>query len=156
MSFGEFARIRSAAPRQATVDGSSSILVIDDDQRIRQAIELNLGRRHSLRLCTSGEEALRNLDEDIAVILLDLKMPNADGFEVLRQIRQKSPSILVIIYSAYHEQMVADAILSDKGPTICFEKNHEVGPLLAAIEDAIARRQEQRSSPTARSEEDPS
>ena len=51
---------------------------------------------------TNGEEALTKLKaKDFSLILLDLRMPGIDGMEVLRQVRQIRPDILIIMISAY-------------------------------------------------------
>ena len=67
------------------------ILIVDDDERNAfaavQALE-DLG--HELVVARSGEEALRCLlDDDFAVILLDLHMPGMDGYETAELIRQR-------------------------------------------------------------------
>src|SRR5689334_18179719 len=65
------------------------ILIVDDDERnafaASQALE-DLG--HELVIARSGEDALRKLlQDDFAVILLDLHMPGMDGYETARYIR---------------------------------------------------------------------
>src|ERR1700761_3312231 len=76
----------STAPAPAS---AARVLIVDDDERnafaARQALE-DLG--HDLVVAHSGKEALRQLlDGDFAVILLDLHMPEMDGYETARFIR---------------------------------------------------------------------
>jgi DNA-binding NarL/FixJ family response regulator len=48
----------------------------------------------------TGDEAIRlTLDDQANVVLLDMKIPDKDGFEVLRRIRDLRPNVAVVIYS---------------------------------------------------------
>jgi len=72
--------------------GRSTILLVDDLQANLTALEgilAPLGQR--LLLATSGEEALKRLmqEEDVALILLDVRMPGLDGYETARLIKQR-------------------------------------------------------------------
>jgi len=72
----------------------ASILIVDDDQRTRMAMEEAL-RTLGARLVTagSGEEALRRvLDDDFAAILMDVRMPGLDGFTTASMIRDRARS----------------------------------------------------------------
>ena len=69
---------------------ASSILVVDDDPLIRKTLQLYLELAgHRVRLAGNGREAVAALSEAIPdVVILDIFMPEMDGFETLRQIRQ--------------------------------------------------------------------
>ena len=80
-----------------------SVLIVDDEKNILFTLSQSL---ETLRLETdtaaNGEEALAKLKEkNFSLILLDLRMPGIDGMEVLRQVRQIRPDILIIMVSAY-------------------------------------------------------
>jgi len=68
----------------------ASVLVVDDDPKSLQALkELLRGLAPSIVLANSGEAALRCvLKQDFAVILMDVRMPGADGFATARLIRE--------------------------------------------------------------------
>ena len=72
----------------------ASILMVDDRRENLLALESMLtGPRHHLVTATSGREALRCLlDADFAVILLDVRMPEMDGFETAELIRKRQRS----------------------------------------------------------------
>lgn len=88
-------------------DGESprSILIVDDDADCRVYYQKLLGNAHSQNrviLADSGKQALEILDvETPALILLDLMMPEVDGFEVLENVRSnaRTRSVPVIIIS---------------------------------------------------------
>ena len=74
------------------MSGAAGILVVDDQQRNLTALETvlaPLGRE--LVTAGSGEEALRRLlDDDFAVIVMDVRMPGLDGFETVELIRNRA------------------------------------------------------------------
>jgi len=82
---------------------SISVLVVDDEQDIRDGSERILTRVgfHVLK-ASRGDEALEMLPkEKVSIVLLDLKMPGMDGMEVLKHIRTMDETILVIIITGY-------------------------------------------------------
>ncbi|CCG03824.1 response regulator transcription factor [Blastococcus saxobsidens] len=86
---------------------SRSVLIIEDDPRIRRMLQMTL-QREGLEVteAESGEAALEKLAEHpFDVILLDLMLPGMDGFEVCREIRKTSntPVIMVTARSDSHD-----------------------------------------------------
>ncbi|MGZ3272326.1 MAG: response regulator [Caulobacteraceae bacterium] len=87
---GVIQQVSAASPSKASAPASAArVLIVDDDERNAfaavQALE-DLG--HELVVAQSGKEALRHLlDGDFSVILLDLHMPEMDGYETARFIR---------------------------------------------------------------------
>lgn len=86
------------------------IYVTDDDQNVCSALSRRLARKgHLVRSFHSGVSLLEALEYEIPDLLfLDLKMPEMDGLETLRQIRQKIPKTLVVMLTAYGS--VEDAV----------------------------------------------
>jgi len=84
------------------------ILVVDDDPGNLAAIEVALGELgRNLVKARSGEEALRHLlEQDFALILLDVNMPGMDGFETARVIRERPRSrhVPIIFVTAYNRE----------------------------------------------------
>jgi signal transduction histidine kinase len=86
--------------------GPSAILVVDDDPRNLLAVQATLGEEHELVLAQSGSDALRLLlERDFAVVLLDVMMPNMDGFETARLIRarERSRDTPIIFVTAHRD-----------------------------------------------------
>ncbi|CAH1193726.1 Autoinducer 2 sensor kinase/phosphatase LuxQ [Paenibacillus plantiphilus] len=85
-------------------DGPINVLLVDDHRDNLLALEAVLGDlNYNLVKCLSGEEALRCLLKDeFAVILLDVQMPEMDGFETARLIksRKKTQEVPIIFISA--------------------------------------------------------
>jgi DNA-binding NtrC family response regulator len=79
------------------------ILVIDDDPSLRRVLEYNLEEDgYEVTVSASGSEGLQAFDElGPALVITDLKMPGIDGFQVLREIKERSPETLVMIITAF-------------------------------------------------------
>jgi diguanylate cyclase len=89
---------------------SPSILIVDDDRAALFALsELLSDLPARLVLAGSGEEALRQvLKHEFAAILLDVRLPNMDGFEVAAAIRslERSRRTPIIFMSAHEDRRV--------------------------------------------------
>lgn len=81
----------------------SAILVVDDEKNIRLTLERCLkGAGHETDLAVSGEHALTKVEEkEFDLILLDIKLPDIDGIEVLRRLRRRRPDQAVVMITAY-------------------------------------------------------
>jgi len=84
--------------------GAKIILCIEDEQEMIDLIRLILTRRgYDVRGATSGEEGLKIIHEEPPdLVLLDLMMPNMDGWEVYHQMKgdEASKNIPVIVVTA--------------------------------------------------------
>jgi excisionase family DNA binding protein len=90
------------------------VLIIDDDQRVREYVRVNLeAEGYSVREAGSAEEGLTVLGEQSPdLILLDVMMPQVDGWEMLRQVQEHTGvgAIPVIMFSGkVDERAVGEA-----------------------------------------------
>ncbi|WP_457573619.1 response regulator [Desulfolithobacter sp.] len=75
----------------------SRILIADDDDLVRMAVEKILTMfNHEVVAVSSGREVLDKVNEDFDVILLDINMPDMDGFETLEGLNNKKLDIPVL------------------------------------------------------------
>jgi DNA-binding NtrC family response regulator len=83
---------------------AKTILICDDDLGMRDTIAAILGRDYRVLTVASGEAALALLRQDhVDVILLDLKLPGINGFDVLRVVKENYPLVECIMISAVNE-----------------------------------------------------
>ncbi len=85
------------------------VLVAEDEQAIREFIVINLKRAGYETLeAADGLEALAKYEAcggDVAVALLDIMMPNMDGLEVCKRLREKSNSLGIMMLTAKTQEM---------------------------------------------------
>lgn len=79
------------------------ILVVDDEKNILKLYKAELeDEGYTVVTANSGREALDIYEqEEPDIITLDIMMPEMDGIQVLRQIKQKAPEIPIIMLTAY-------------------------------------------------------
>ena len=79
------------------------ILIVEDDRNLREGIYRILTlRRLDASMAADGEEALRMIGEnDYPLILVDLKMPGMDGFELIERINRLKPGTVCVVVSAF-------------------------------------------------------
>jgi NarL family two-component system response regulator LiaR len=91
------------------------VLIADDHPVVRQGMMLFLGTQEGVEivgLAETGAQAVKMVEEHVPdVVLMDLNMPELNGIEATRQIRQKSPHTQVVVLTSHHEDgMVFPAI----------------------------------------------
>ena len=84
-----------------------NILVVDDEEDIVEILEHHLrGEGYSVQTAFDGEDALRKATPDVDLIVLDIMLPELDGFEVCRRLRSRveTETIPIIFLSAKIEE----------------------------------------------------
>jgi DNA-binding response OmpR family regulator len=79
------------------------IMVVDDEKNILKLYQVELeDEGYTVVTANSGKEALEVFDrENPDIVTLDILMPDMDGIQVLRYLKEKKPSIPVIMLTAY-------------------------------------------------------
>jgi len=79
----------------------TQLLIVDDEKNILEAFKLLLEDKYKVLTSDSGKEALKLIDEvEVDIVLLDIMMPDMDGLAVLEKIKEKDPSIEVVMVTA--------------------------------------------------------
>ena len=85
-----------------------TILIVDDDEGMRETLTAMLRRDYRVLRAATGEFALQVIEkEDVDLMLLDVRLPGISGFEVLKIARENYPYIEVIVISVLKELDVA-------------------------------------------------
>lgn len=85
---------------------SKRILVIDDDRFVRESFKFALeDEDYSLDEAESGREGVEKLSaQKYDLIFLDLRMPEMDGVQTLRELRKIDKEVQVYIITAFHQE----------------------------------------------------
>ncbi len=80
-----------------------AILVVDDEVGIREGLELLLvSEGYSVATAETGEAGLARLEEQpFDLVLLDVSLPDYNGIDLLRKIRERAPGLAVVLITAY-------------------------------------------------------
>jgi len=116
----------------------AKVLIIDDERLIRWSISEKLGDAgFAASTAESGRDGLERFDEEPSeVVLLDIRLPDMDGVEVLRRLREREPAVQVIMVTAC--DTVEDAIRSFKlGAFDYIIKPFDLEEITAVVEKAL-------------------
>src|SRR6476619_272041 len=114
-------------------------LVVEDDPNIVDLIRSNLAvRGFDTVVSVDGMRALQLLEtEDPDIVLLDLMLPEADGFELCRQIRERSPVAIIVVSARGGERDKVTAL--HMGADDYMTKPFSIEELLARITATLRR-----------------
>ena len=118
-------------------DGGTQILVVDDDEGMREAIESLLDAAGFRATVYPSAEALLSADtvDAAACVITDLKLPAMPGLELLATLRARTHRPAVIVITAHDVPGLRDQAMQ-LGATAYFTKPFAGGALLSAIEKA--------------------
>jgi len=119
---------------ESTAD--ATVLVVDDEAEVADVYALRLRNQYETETAYGGADALDRLDDDIDVVLLDRRMPDVGGDEVLAEIRERNISTRVIMITAVDPDF--DIIEMPFDDYLC--KPVEKADLVAAIDQQLAAR----------------
>ncbi|MFH1459120.1 MAG: sigma-54 dependent transcriptional regulator [Candidatus Omnitrophota bacterium] len=79
------------------------ILLVDDEKDLLEWLSIVLGKEgYTVRCSSSGEEALKLFkQENFEMVITDIRMPQMSGIELLRQIKNHNPEVIVLMVTAY-------------------------------------------------------
>jgi two-component system KDP operon response regulator KdpE len=122
------------------MDNKPSVLVIDDEQQIRRLLQATLtANGYRVLVAETGQEGMTQATMNRPdVVILDLSLPDRDGTELLRELRQWS-TIPVVILSARTSEADIIACL-DAGADDYLVKPFHTGELLARMRTALRHR----------------
>jgi DNA-binding NarL/FixJ family response regulator len=122
------------------VAGPIRVLLVEDNQVFREALELLLDLRDDIDIVASvgaGHEAVPAVREhDPDVVVMDYRLPGIDGVQATRAIRDVAPNVAVVVLTASANVREMDA-LREAGAVACLSKDQELDAIVTAIRSAV-------------------
>ena len=130
----------------------ASILIVDDDPDIREAVKMVLETQpYELTFASNGEECLEQVKRKTPdLIILDLLMPKKDGFEVIKELRgfPSYPPIPILILTAVKKEAGDRRYELETGLSMdvddYIEKPIQPDDLIHRVKKTLARHQKQK------------
>lgn len=121
-------------------EGDRRILLVDDEDMVRNMLSLYLGEKYPCTTASSAEEALLRLaSEEFALVISDVVMPGRNGVELLREVVTRYPDTMVVMLSGIDRpQRVLDAVRL--GAYDYLIKPCDLDTLSMTVERALERR----------------
>ncbi|MBI3599249.1 MAG: response regulator [Nitrospinae bacterium] len=86
----------------------TTILIIEDDESMRDTIEAFLKKEYRIIKAVDGKGALEELKEkEVQIALIDIRLPDIRGTEILKTIKRERPDIECIVMSAINDAETA-------------------------------------------------
>ena len=118
---------------------SAQILVIDDEPVICDGCRMVLSEKgHTVDACRTGKDGMEAVRKDgYELILLDLKLPDADGMDLLKRLQEEKPRTPVIVMTGFSSVQNAVAAMK-QGAFDYLPKPFSDDQLVFAVEKAVA------------------
>jgi two-component system KDP operon response regulator KdpE len=118
----------------------AEVLLVDDDEALARVLGVGFeSRGYELRVATTGGAGIRSIEEhDADVIILDLGLPDLDGIEVCRHLRQRTSSPIIVLSADGAEERKVRAL--DEGADDYLTKPFSMPELLARVRVAVRHR----------------
>lgn len=122
------------------------ILIVDDERSIRRFLTASLGNQYTVIEAESGEQALQAaVTEHPDLVILDLGLPDMEGAEVTRRLREWTAVPIIIVSVREREDDKIEAL--DAGADDYLTKPFGIGELMARVRVALRRSTQTEDSP---------
>lgn len=115
---------------------SIRMLVVDDHQMFIDGIKSLLRKERDISIvgeALSGAEAIKYLEQnEVDLMMTDISMPEMDGVELTRYVKQHFPEVRVLVLSMYNDRQIIDQIVGAEAEGYVL-KNTGKGELISAI-----------------------
>jgi DNA-binding NtrC family response regulator len=121
------------------IDRKATILIVDDEKSLRDSLRILLQDAYNLVFALTGKEAIQDIKKECPdLVLLDIRLPEIDGLEVLSQIKSMEPDLEVIMITAMNT--VGSAVEAMKrGAYDYITKPFDIEAITAIIEKVLEK-----------------
>jgi DNA-binding NtrC family response regulator len=123
--------------RSVTSPERYPILVIDDDKASRDSLSFVFGDQYDVSTYGSAKDGVAAVHEDICAVILDVRMPEQDGFSACDEIRKAFPDMPIIFYSAYQSAKDPMEVINDHRPFAYVVKDGDLKRLVELVGLAV-------------------
>ena len=114
-----------------------SVLIVDDEPLIRWSLRAHLEQAgYAVIDAETGRQALDRVGEQIALALVDLRLPDTDGLQLILEIKRKLPNCRIILMTAYGSPEVAQEA-RESGAYEVLDKPFDLKHLTATVAAAL-------------------
>ncbi|MFW5953465.1 MAG: response regulator [Candidatus Natronoplasma sp.] len=126
-----------------------NVLIVDDDTEVlkllKRTLEVAKNMEYDVTIATNGKYGLKHVREtDYDIILSDYQMPQMDGIEFLKKVKEKSPRTLRFMITGEGDLNVAKEAINKADIDQYIEKPWDTGELLLTIRKELKERDEQK------------
>lgn len=114
------------------------LLIVDDHQGIRLLLKEVFNKEgYLVHLATSGAEAIRLVEKNnLHCVLLDMKIPDMNGLEIINRIKNIKCDLPIIMMSAFSEQTLIEKAL-EQGASSFFTKPFNIHDLITTVKNKV-------------------
>ncbi|MBP9887998.1 MAG: ATP-binding protein [Leptospiraceae bacterium] len=113
-----------------------TILVIDEDPKTRETLQISLGKKYNLILCENGKDGISQIDSNVFCVILDIKQSGKNGFDTFVEIKKKFLYLPIIFHSDFQD-LNPHEIMKDYRPFGYVAKEGESRELLDTLAVAV-------------------
>lgn len=133
--------MHTSAARPFPAASRGSLLIVDDELALLEAISRYLGRQgYAVQTAVTARDALARLsDAPVDVMLCDVGLPDMDAPDLVAAARQAVPEMVVLMFSGWHDPRVADRLLA-AGASAYVTKPMPLRELREIVDKAVLER----------------
>jgi DNA-binding NtrC family response regulator len=113
------------------------IVVIDDDLASRGSLAFVFKSQYDVITCATAKEGVAAVNEETCAVILDIRMPEQDGFSACDEIRRLYPDMPILFYSAYQNAKDPLEIINDHRPFAYVVKGGDLDKLVRLVGLAV-------------------
>ncbi len=122
-------------------DSKKTLLIVDDEDLIRELLSDILSSDYNLILCKDGAEGIENFDRyasQLSGVITDLVMPKVNGDKLIQHIRERMPDMPILIITGYERE--TDTALLQKGKSIhLLQKPFRIDRLQSLLNEMLSQ-----------------
>ncbi|MDQ3047707.1 MAG: response regulator [Bacteroidota bacterium] len=117
------------------------IFIVEDSEVYSMMLDYILSKDsvYNFESFRSGEECLKNIHRNPAIVILDHGLPGIDGYETLLQIKKHDPSIHVVMLTSNQDKVLEANIIKAGADDFVLKQGHGENQIIEKIEDIIDR-----------------